>query len=181
MAINVLQHTYKSHQLIQLANEAATFLNTTPLHPLPIDARFSGCGVYALYYNGSHPQYAGKLGANKPIYVGKAVPSGWRTGATSNESEIKLKNRLNEHSRSIEQTSNLNIGDFKCRFMIIPLDISVLISVVESLLIRQYQPVWNTSIDGFGNHDPGKGRYQQAKSEWDKLHPGRTWATRLTG
>lgn len=56
---------------------------------------------------------------------------------------------------------------------------SAIISVVESVLINRYQPIWNTKIDGFGNHDPGKGRYEQAKSEWDKIHPGRAWAEKL--
>jgi hypothetical protein len=40
---------------------------------------------------------------------------------------------------------------------------------------------WNSYIDGFGNHDPGKGRYNQAKSEWDVLHKGRKWADKLQG
>lgn len=36
-------------------------------------------------------------------------------------------------------------------------------------------------LDGFGNHDPGKGRYEQAKSAWDVLHPGRAWADKCKG
>lgn len=56
-----------------------------------------------------------------------------------------------------------------------------MITIVEAELIRQYRPLWNTIVDGFGNHDPGSGRYNQAKSEWDILHPGRIWAERLTG
>ena len=56
-----------------------------------------------------------------------------------------------------------------------------LISTVEAAMTRRYNPLWNSHIDGFGNHDPGKGRYEQAKSEWDVLHPGRTWADRLNG
>lgn len=58
---------------------------------------------------------------------------------------------------------------------------SDLVVPVEAELIRQYTPLWNTVIDGFGNHDPGSGRYNQARSEWDVLHPGRPWAKRLTG
>ena len=54
-----------------------------------------------------------------------------------------------------------------------------LISTVEAAMTRKYNPLWNSHIDGFGNHDPGKGRYEQAKSEWDVLHPGRVWAERL--
>jgi hypothetical protein len=58
---------------------------------------------------------------------------------------------------------------------------SDLIGPVEAELIRRYKPLWNTVVDGFGNHDPGSGRYDQARSEWDVLHPGRPWAERLTG
>lgn len=58
---------------------------------------------------------------------------------------------------------------------------SDLVAPVEASLIRKHRPLWNMVVDGFGNHDPGKGRYNQAKSEWDVLHPGRAWAERLTG
>jgi hypothetical protein len=58
---------------------------------------------------------------------------------------------------------------------------SDLVVPVEASLIRHHKPLWNMVVDGFGNHDPGKGRYNQAKSEWDVLHPGRLWAERLTG
>jgi hypothetical protein len=33
--------------------------------------------------------------------------------------------------------------------------------------------VKDAAVDGFGNHDPGKGRYKQARSDWDVIHPGR--------
>jgi hypothetical protein len=46
------------------------------------------------------------------------------------------------------------------------------------MLIEHHQPVWNKIIDGFGNHDPGKGRYNQQRSAWDTLHPGRSWASK---
>ena len=58
---------------------------------------------------------------------------------------------------------------------------SDLVVPVEAELIHRYRPLWNCVVDGFGNHDPGKGRYNQARSEWDVLHPGRPWADRLTG
>ena len=58
---------------------------------------------------------------------------------------------------------------------------SGIIGPVEASLIRKFQPLWNSIIDGFGNHDPGKGRYNQAKSGWDVLHPGRSWAERCMG
>jgi len=65
--------------------------------------------------------------------------------------------------------------------MILEGSASSLIGTVEASLIRHYKPIWNTKIDGFGNHDPGSGRYNQAKSEWDIIHPGRVWAEKLKG
>ncbi len=47
------------------------------------------------------------------------------------------------------------------------------------MLIERFKPVWNRVLDGFGNHDPGKGRHQGTMPQWDCLHPGRTWAERL--
>jgi len=42
-----------------------------------------------------------------------------------------------------------------------------------------FSPIWNRLIDGFGNHDPGSGRYRQQRSPWDVLHPGRGFAEKL--
>ena len=47
----------------------------------------------------------------------------------------------------------------------------------ESLLIARFRPLWNIALDGFGNHDPGGGRYVGLRPLWDHLHPGRRWAT----
>ena len=54
---------------------------------------------------------------------------------------------------------------------------SDMISTIEAALIKLSQPLWNVALDGFGNHDPGKGRYEQAKSDWDVIHPGRVWVS----
>lgn len=35
-------------------------------------------------------------------------------------------------------------------------------------------------LDGFGIHDPGKGRHRGKRSLWDTLHPGRKFALPLT-
>lgn len=56
-----------------------------------------------------------------------------------------------------------------------------MIGSIEAALIKINKPLWNTALDGFGNHDPGSGRYKQAKSDWDLIHPGRSWAEKCTG
>ena len=56
-----------------------------------------------------------------------------------------------------------------------------MIGTIEAALIKQNRPLWNSSLDGFGNHDPGKGRYEQARSDWDVIHPGRQWADKCNG
>lgn len=46
-------------------------------------------------------------------------------------------------------------------------------------MIERFSPLWNKVIDGFGIHDPGRGRYEQQRSLWDVLHPGRGFAEKL--
>lgn len=185
--IDLTLHTFSCPKLESAVCEAIDFLNSTPEHPLPPGTGFTGSGVYALYYQGNFPLYRFLAEENnrtcmQPIYVGKAVPSGWRTARRSILEEGRtLYQRLREHARSIQQVSNLSVEDFRVRFMILTGLESDLVVPVEAELIRCYTPLWNCIVDGFGNHDPGRGRYNQAKSEWDVLHPGRSWAERLLG
>ena len=144
---------------------------------------FIGAGVYAIYYKGDFPLYKTIADANKrefrqPIYAGKAVPQGARKGNVilDSLSGHDLYQRLNEHKKSIEAVSNLDIKDFFCRYLIVD---DIWIPLGESVLIQQTKPLWNNVLDGFGNHDPGSGRKDQQRSSWDILHPGRTWAEKL--
>ena len=178
------EHIFQSASLVALIDEAVAFMLNTPTVPVPPEERFSGGGVYALYYNGAFPLYHPIFDKNPalPIYVGKAVLPGWRQGrGTDRENDPALYRRLTEHSRSINAVSNLDIKDFSCKFVVLQSQEADLIGTVEAAMTRKYNPLWNSHVDGFGNHDPGKGRYKQAKSEWDVLHPGREWANRLKG
>jgi hypothetical protein len=82
---------------------------------------------------------------------------------------------LSEHAESIGNVSNIGIKDFYCRFLVVD---DIWIPLGESLLIAKFSPIWNNIIDGFGNHDPGKGRYEGMRPRWDVLHPGRAWAAK---
>jgi hypothetical protein len=180
------KQTFSSPMFNSVVTEATEFFNATPTHEFPPASRFSGSGVYALYYTGGFVEYARIAQKNReslshPIYVGKAVPKGWRTARITEATGRTLYNRLTQHARNIHDATNLRREDFKCRYMIFGKIEMELIGVVEAQLIRLHNPLWNTVVDGFGNHDPGRGRYNQAKSEWDVLHPGRSWANRLTG
>jgi hypothetical protein len=163
------------------------FFASTPAHPLPPPMRFVGAGVYALYYSGHFELYKkiatqNEDAAIQPIYVGKAVPPGSRTGMSVSASETAdLFRRLREHTGSIEQAGNLDVRDFRCRFMVLGGVERDLIAPVESALIRRYRPLWNANIlSGFGIHTPGKGRFEQARSRWDILHHGRSFASRMS-
>ncbi|MFW6116768.1 MAG: Eco29kI family restriction endonuclease [bacterium] len=178
-------HVFKSPKLKRAVHEAVEFFEKTPLVELP-PPPFSGTGVYALYYYGDYELYrsaaeATRQGRQKPIYVGKAVPAGWRAARRATGQSAGVRGRLLEHSRSIRQGEALDPADFRCRFTILEDLEADLLVPLESELIRRYEPVWNSVVDGFGNHDPGTGRYEQAPSEWDLLHPGRPWVDRLKG
>jgi hypothetical protein len=160
--------------------EALLSKEVHPLNALPI---FDGAGVYAIYYTGDFPAYARLASLNQngqfmlPIYVGKAVPAGARMGGDLNSSPGKvLQKRLREHADSIRAAENLNIEDFHCRFLVVD---DIWIPLGESLIIARFTPVWNSLIDGFGNHNPGKGRHAGMRPRWDVLHPGRSWAMSL--
>jgi len=159
----------------------------TKQRPVPLGSveSFEGAGVYVIYYTGTYEPYAelgewnrGEEGPLVPIYIGKAVPTGGRKGLADPEISAKGKKlfkRLEKHKKSIEQTSNLDIEDFLCRYLVVD---DVWIPLGESLLIQRHRPIWNSLIDGFGNHTPGKGRFEGARPSWDTLHPGRPWAVK---
>lgn len=178
-------HVFRLEKLESIVEKAIEFFGGTPVCDFP-PPRFVGCGVYTLYYVGDYALYGGFAAANRPscahpIYVGKAVPAGRRKGRSVDSASAPLRGRLMEHARSIDQGAHVATSDFRCRFMILEGNVTDLIVPVESELIRRFAPLWNSAIDCFGNHDPGAGRYDQAPSQWDILHPGRPWVKRLTG
>lgn len=179
-------HTFRSPKFKSVVEDAMRFFESTPVHQLPPPKRFAGAGVYALYYSGDFELYEEIAEQNKdiarqPIYVGKAVPPGSRTGMNVRASETAdLFRRLREHTNSLMQAENLNAGDFRCRFMVLSGVERDLIAPVEAALIRKYRPLWNADLlSGFGIHTPGKGRFEQRRSRWDILHPGRSWASHM--
>lgn len=175
--------------LADLAQVFVRELESRSAVPLGNLTRFTGAGVYAVYYTGAFPHYATISARNanglfvQPIYVGKAIPPGSRKGQRAAETAgvrpdpTSLYTRLTQHANSIRQVETLDLADFSCRYRLIEAD---WITVAELLLIRHYQPIWNWVVDGFGLHDPGKGRYEGQRSKWDTIHRGRSWEGKLS-
>lgn len=159
-------------------------LMSRPCVPLPTTDVFEGAGLYAIYYSGPFPAYAPIAADNQekqcrtPIYIGKADPRGGRKGALALDagSGTSLYSRLRDHAESVAQAENLQVSEFRCRWLAVD---EVWIGLGERTAIRTHLPLWNTKIDGFGNHDPGARRATQFRSDWDTVHPGRPWATKL--
>lgn len=185
----VEHHTYKNEAFTKIIQDACKFFEETPLIELSDAFNFTGAGVYGLYYKGMYEHYVALTSLNKlklrvPIYIGKAVPGGWRQSRKSSDNETHKKelcSRISQHKGSIKVARNIDVGDFFFRFMIMESDSSDMIGTIEAALIKRFRPVWNSCVDGFGNHDPGSGRYEQAKSDWDVLHPGRPWSEKCNG
>jgi len=166
-----------------LGASVAEALLSQPARPLAAIPAFAGAGVYSIYYSGDFAPYAqiSRLNQNRkfmlPIYVGKAVPPGARMGTQLEPAAGKaLHKRIKEHAESIKAAENLNIEDFHCRFLVAD---DIWIPLAESLMIARFTPLWNSLIDGFGNHNPGKGRHAGMRPRWGVLHPGRAWAIKL--
>ncbi|WP_234319296.1 Eco29kI family restriction endonuclease [Streptomyces sp. NRRL S-237] len=172
---------YNPLELENLGRSVEAQLLRRAIEPLASVAPTLGAGVYAIYYSGPHPLYAyltQRFGVT-PIYVGQARREGERKGNTDPDADTRaLFDRLEEHKDSIQQVSrldpDLDIKYFHARYLVA---IEAFVSVAERAMIKHHQPVWNTVVDGFGNHNPGVGRYdKQARPAWDELHPGRWWS-----
>lgn len=166
---------------ISVAN-AMMLMEPVPLAAVPNQP---GAGIYAIYYVGDFEPYqllsdlnSGPESPQYPIYVGKAIPEGGRTGLglSDGEDTFTLRNRLRNHQRSIVAAENLNVDHFSLRLLTVE---PIFIPLGETMLITQTGPLWNTVVQGFGSNAPGSGREAGKKSSWDTLHPGRSHSANL--
>ena len=139
-------------------------------------------GIYFLFYTGESELYRDIVDMNadgliKPIYVGKAVAAGSRSG-NSAKVTAGLYHRLNIHYTSIDEAAGLEVADFRVR--VIAMEGAAAVQWAEQTFITRLQPAWNVAIAGFGIKIPGAGRNEQKISVWDTLHPGRSLAKDLT-
>lgn len=169
-----------------LGESIARALDSQPVVPLTELAAFDGAGIYALYYTGDLPIYSVLSKLNRvtpgslPIYVGKAESENSRKG-DPNQNDVtvigrKLFNRIQTHKKSISLADNLNVEDFQVRYLTVT---PTWVPLAEVVALRIHRPIWNSTVDGLGNHDPGKGRRAGARPRWDTIHPGRPWAEQL--
>lgn len=148
-------------------------------------ARTYGSGVYAIYYKGDHPAYAGIANTETPIYVGKADPK--KSGAkTAREQGPQLYGRLSDHRKMIRTVSAyavesglrnpLKLDDFHCRRLVCATNAQL---VAEEHLIRLFLPIWNSEVGvcwGISKHGDAATTRSNKRSPWDVMHPGRRWA-----
>lgn len=149
-----------------------------PRKPLANIERFYGSGVYALYYTGDFPAYAGISRKEHPIYVGKADPAE-PSSKTAFEQGDSLANRLNDHRKNISKaTSTLRIDDFEYRALVLQTGWQ---AAAENYLIHLFRPIWNSEMKiayGLGKHGDDPETRANLRSPWNTMHPGRDWASR---
>lgn len=125
--------------------QLVSVLDASPEHPLSAPEAPPEPGVYVVYRSGV------------PVYVGQAQ---------------KLRSRLKDHLKKIEDRKRISIEEVTCRFLTIERMWEV--ARAEDALIRRYDPEWN-GIPGFSMHVPGKGRPGMPGyvNEWDRQFPPR--------
>lgn len=145
-----------------------------------------GSGVYAIYYTGDHPLYAGISRSETPIYVGKADPAN-DDASTTREQGARLTARLLEHAGTIATAAEsadrlrpglhaLRLEDFQSRRLVCATNAQL---VAEKHLIRTFWPVWNVETKacwGMSKHGDAAKTRANKRSPWDVVHPGRQWA-----
>ncbi len=174
----IVEEPFNPLDRLALAESVVNRLISRQPGVLPPEIPFLGAGVYAIYYAGAGDLYEAIAGFNTPIYVGKAVPRGGRIGGFNLAAAAGqvLWNRLREHSETILAAENLDLAEFRCRYLVVE---DIWIPLAEQLMISRYRPVWNHVVGGFGNHHVGTTRFGQARPLWDELHPGRGWAVQM--
>src|SRR5216683_1172269 len=86
-------HVFEAPEFAGIVERAITFFADSPIREFPPNyPNMSGRGVYGLYYFGDHELYTSitqrnKAACDKPIYIGKTVSTGRRTGI-SREQEM---------------------------------------------------------------------------------------------
>jgi hypothetical protein len=144
------------------------------LSTMPPQTPFNGAGVYALYYCGKNKAYNAlcKLDGGRfkyPIYIGKAAGESAKQGFNPHGSgKTKLYDRIVQHAESIDEVKNLELDDFRCRYLVLN---DAYIALAESVMIRLFRPPWNGM--SFGSKVVGKHRMTGTPGLWDALHPGR--------
>ncbi|MGX4733151.1 Eco29kI family restriction endonuclease [Kitasatospora griseola] len=132
-------------------------------------------GIYALYYTGAHDLYAPISGTEVPLYVG-SVAQGLRGRRSMSTSTMNV--RLEEHFRTLEQSRDLNPADFVVRLLFLD---DLFIAPAAELLTVESQPLWNSTLEGFGLRHPGRQRLMHAlRPKWHELHAAPdSWANEM--
>ncbi|ROR42974.1 Eco29kI family restriction endonuclease [Kitasatospora cineracea] len=131
-------------------------------------------GIYAIFYTGANQLYAPIAGSPIPLYVG-AVQSASGAGKAYSRQHT-VGQRLEEHRRTLEQSRDLDPRDFMFRVLFID---DLFMGATIDALTTQFKPLWNTTIEGFGNRNPGKAR-RLPRPKWHELHAGPdSWAADL--
>ncbi len=102
-------HLFKAPEFASIVEEAIHFFSNSPIQEVHSTYHMNIRGVYGLYYFGDYELYApiaerNRAKSDQPIYVGKAVSSGKRTGQSRNQDTGNVLSRLWEHTQSINAT-----------------------------------------------------------------------------
>lgn len=161
-------HVYHNEAFAELCKDAVRAFNGTPVCELP-PPRFAGSGVYAIYCTaktGLYERYGKKvnrMGYNVPIYVGKAVPQGWRQSRTAGVDSLSFDEQMKFWIGLIKSSIGLEAADFQLRSHCCNVAEIDLAHGVHWLMQNTYQPLWNKIFGGCKTTE-------NVAARWARLH-----------
>lgn len=161
-------HIYHNEAFAELCKDAVRAFNGTPICELP-PPRFSGSGVYAIYCTaktGLYERYGNKvnrMGYNVPIYVGKAVPQGWRQSRTAGIDKLPMDEQIKFWLDLIKSSIGIRKADFQMRAHCWNVADGGLTHGIHQLMQNTYRPLWNKVFRGCTTT-------KSVVSRWARLH-----------
>ena len=153
----------------KILDDAIRFFSGTPVHALPPPIKFAGSGVYAIYCiatEGLYQKYGNevnKYSYQVPIYVGKAVPQGWRPMQNASLCFLSINEQLDFWKSLVKKTVGLFADDFMVRFCSSNYVGLELCSQLYKSLNILFSPLWNELF-------PSCSTPSDFVSEWKRFH-----------
>ena len=164
------KHVYTNDKFGEMLKDAVRFFHGSPVHSLPPPEEFSGAGVYAIYCiarNGIYAKFGNIINREEyavPMYVGKAVASGWRQNQ-KRQCQMFSRKTIFEQLSCWSRLIGISFGlKEQFAFRACQFGDATMVNAVHRKLVRKFHPAWNLFFASCATQETIEGRWRLAHS-----------------